>query len=183
MPTTRPSRARSRRARTRRPNAPLPNSRARASGVQIRRYAPSDFREVRRLWRQGRLHASRSDRREALQRSLDRDPDLFLVAEERGELIGTILGRFDGRRGWLNRLAVDPRARSRGVGSALIREVERRLRQKGCDKVNLHVTRTNRAVCAFYEALGYRSYDLIFMEKWLRPRSAVGPVSRTADDE
>jgi ribosomal protein S18 acetylase RimI-like enzyme len=83
--------------------------------------------------------------------------------------VGAVLGRFDGRRGWVNHLAVDPRARSNGIGSTLMRELERRLRAKGCQKVNLHVVRTNRQVCVFYEELGYEHSDLLFMGKWLRP--------------
>ncbi len=136
--------------------------------VRLRRYDPNDFVAVRRLWKASGLELGPSDTRREIVRSLGRDPDLFLVAEEGDQVIGTVLGRFDGRRGWVHRLAVDPRARSRGVGSALMREVERRLRAKRCRKVNLHVALNNRGVCAFYEKLGYDRADIIFMEKWLR---------------
>jgi ribosomal protein S18 acetylase RimI-like enzyme len=135
--------------------------------LRLRRFAPGDLVAVRRLWKAGGLDLGPSDTRREIVRSLARDPDLFIVAVEEGRVIGAVLGRFDGRRGWVNRLAVDPRARSRGVGSTLMREVERRLRAKGCRKVNLHVARDNRAVCAFYAELGYQRADLIFMEKWL----------------
>ena len=50
-----------------------------------------------------------------------------------------------------------------------MRELERRLKRKGCRKLNLHVASGNRRVCAFYESIGYRRADLIFMEKWLGP--------------
>jgi ribosomal protein S18 acetylase RimI-like enzyme len=110
---------------------------------------------------------SPSDTRRELERSRKRDPDLFLVAENEGRLIGVVLGRFDGRRGWVNHLAVHPEAQSQGIGSVLMRELERRLRAKGCPKVNLHVVSTNEKVCAFYERIGYSKRDLVYMDKWL----------------
>ena len=92
--------------------------------------------------------------------------------------MGAVLGRFDGRRGWVNHLAVDARCRHRGVGTEIMRELERRLVSKGCRKVNLHVLRGNAGVCEFYESLGYARAELVFMEKYL-PRRATR--SRSAD--
>ena len=129
---------------------------------------------MRRLWRNGSLHLGPSDTARALERSRQRDPELFLVAEATGRPVGAVLGRYDGRRGWINHLAVDPDARHRGIGTALVRELEERLRRKGCSKVNLHVARSNATVGAFYERLGYRRADLLFLEKWLR-RARPGP--------
>ena len=111
---------------------------------------------------------SPSDRRIELDRSRRRDPDLFLVAQRDNRLVGVVLARFDGRRGWINHLAVDPPERRLGIGGRLVGEAERRLARKGCAKVNLHVTRENEEVCEFYERLGYGRRDLIFMDKWLR---------------
>jgi len=149
------------RARSRRPTSPPERTR-------LRRYAPGDFRAVARLWRRSGLHLGPSDRSVELERARRRDPDLFLVAVRGTSVVGAILGRFDGRRGWVNHLAVDPSARSRGIATRLMAEVERRLRAKGCQKVNLHVVAANREVCRFYEGLGYERTDLIFMGKWLR---------------
>jgi ribosomal protein S18 acetylase RimI-like enzyme len=89
------------------------------------------------------------------------------VAEEGRRIVGVVLGRFDGRRGWVNHLAVDPKAQSHGIGSALMTELEQRFRDKGCPKLNLHVVATNQQVCAFYEKLGCSKRDLVFMDKWL----------------
>ena len=144
--------------------------RAAAASVTIRPYGPSDFRSVRRLWREGGLGVGPSDTARELERARRRDPDLFLVAERDGRPVGVVLGRFDGRRGWINHLAVDRALRGRGIGAALVRAVERRLRAKGCPKVNLHVVDTNDAVCAFYESLGYARSRHILMERWLRRR-------------
>ena len=139
-----------------------------ARPVRIRPYVPADYAKVRRLWKEAGLHESPSDRREELERERRRDPDLFLVAERAGRLVGAVLGRFDGRRGWVNHLAVTESSRRLGIGRKLMADLEQRLRAKGCPKVNLQVEPTNEAACGFYERLGYRRRELIFMERWLR---------------
>jgi ribosomal protein S18 acetylase RimI-like enzyme len=83
------------------------------------------------------------------------DPDLVLAASTDGELVGVVLGSFDGRRGWVNRLAVDARARRRGVATALMVELETRLRARGCLQVNLLVFADNDPGRGFWEQRGY----------------------------
>ena len=150
-------------ARPRTPRRRKPSGR-----LGIRPYAPRDYARVRDLWRASGLFLGPSDRRSELDRSRRRDPDLFLVGELDGALVGAVLGRFDGRRGWIHHLAVRGSMRRQGIGARLVAEVERRLARKGCAKVNLHVIRGNESVCRFYETLGYGRRDLIFMDKWIR---------------
>ena len=96
-----------------------------------------------------------SDTREEIAKKLQRDPDLALVAEEDGRLIGTVIGGYDGRRGMVYHLAVAENRRGRGVGQKLMAELEGRLRAKGCLKYYLLVTPQNRQVIEFYEQLGW----------------------------
>ncbi len=146
----------------------------------MRTYAARDYPAVRDLWRGAGLTIGPSDRPRELERTRRRDPELFLVAEWDGELVGAVLGRFDGRRGWINHLAVRETARHLGIGARLMAEVERRLARKGCAKVNLHVFPENDRVCGFYERIGYGRRQFIFMDKWLRgPRAARPPPRRT----
>ena len=136
--------------------------------VAVRRFAPADADAVLDLWRRVGLGLSRTDTPEALAGKLDRDPDLFLVATENGgAIVGAVMGAFDGRRGWIYHLAVDPADQRRGIGRLLLSKLEARLRAKGCAKVNLLIQPANRDVAGFYERLGYRADELIFMEKWL----------------
>jgi ribosomal protein S18 acetylase RimI-like enzyme len=83
------------------------------------------------------------------------DPDLVLAAHHEDDLVGVVLGSYDGRREWINRLAVDARHRRRGVAAALLAELEERLRARGCVQVNLLVFADNRAGRAFWERHGY----------------------------
>jgi len=135
--------------------------------MKIREYKSKDYPQVLALWQEGGLIISRSDTSEALERQMKRDADLFLVAEEDKRIIGVVLGRWEGRRGWINCLAVDPGQRNKRLGSLLVSEVEKRLAAKGCEKVNLLIDTDNSGVQVFYEQLGYSRDDLIFMEKWL----------------
>jgi ribosomal protein S18 acetylase RimI-like enzyme len=135
--------------------------------MKIREFQSRDYDQVLALWEAGGLVISRSDSPEALEKQLECDADLFLVAEENSSVFGVVLGRWEGRRGWINRLAVDPTQRHKRLGSLLVTEVEKRLKVKGCEKVNLLIDPDNSGVQVFYEQLGYSRDDLIFMEKWL----------------
>lgn len=135
--------------------------------MELREFQIGDYPQVITLWQTAGLTISRSDSPEGLRRKLERDADLFLVAEENGRIVGVIMGCYDGRRGWINHLAVTPDQQGVSLGSHLVKEVEVRLKAKGCEKLNLLIEPTNEDVQAFYERLGYARDDLIFMEKWL----------------
>jgi ribosomal protein S18 acetylase RimI-like enzyme len=102
-----------------------------------------------------------SDRPEEIKKKLERDPDLFLVAMSGGELIGVVMGAFDGRRGHIYHLAVSDQFRRRGIASKLMDEVERRLKEKGCLRTNLLVTPDNNSAIDFYQNLGYEMMSVL----------------------
>ena len=134
--------------------------------VTIRSYLDSDEAAVAALWRDvfannRPWHDPLSDvRRKAAQ-----SDELLLVGIADGVLIATILIGFDGHRGWLYRVAVTPAQRRHGVGRAMVRAAEERLRARGCPKINLQVEGSNRAVVGFYERLGYTVEERISMGK------------------
>ena len=96
-----------------------------------------------------------------------RDPDLLLVAVEGDRVIGTVMGGYDGHRGWIYSMAVDESQRHRRVGSVLMGEIEKELKALGCMKVNLQVVPSNSGVVRFYERLGFSVEDRISMGKQL----------------
>jgi ribosomal protein S18 acetylase RimI-like enzyme len=104
---------------------------------------------------------------EDIRRKLVVQRDLFLVGEYQGQVVATVLAGYDGHRGWLHLVAVDPRFRRRGFGRALMTEAERRLAALGCPKINLQVRASNEAVVAFYRQLGYAIEERISMGKRL----------------
>jgi len=114
---------------------------------------PQDYEQAARLWQNmdKGVHFSRSDVPAEIEKKVARDPDLFLVAELDGELIGTVVGGFDGRRGMVYHLAVAASHRRRGIAEALMCELEKRLIAKGCIRSYLLVHAQNEAARALYE--------------------------------
>ena len=129
-----------------------------------------DYEPVLRLWQsiESGMQVGRSDTPEEIKRKIERDPDLFLVAETGGKIVGTIIGGFDGRRGMVYHLAVHRDLRRLGIGAKLLAEVEKRLQAKGCFKVYLLVLDDNQSAILFYEECGWKhsKHDLIFAKEF-----------------
>ena len=145
-------------------------SRRMADGVHLRTFSfDQDWQAVRALWARcgPGVQFSRSDEPAEILKKLRRDPDLFLVAEQGGQLVGAVMGGYDGRRGLVYHLAVAPNVRRLGIGKALMAEVEARMRDKGCLKSYLLVTKDNADVLAFYRELGWEVMDMHLMGKVL----------------
>jgi len=136
--------------------------------IRIRPSTLSEYDAVYALWKRAGpgIHLRPSDTREEIAKKLTRDPDLFLVAEVDGQIVGVVLGGWDGRRGLVYHLAVDPAYRRRGIGRALMEELERRLQAKGCLRCYLLVGSDNEEAIAFYRKLGWEVMeDIVPMAK------------------
>ncbi|MGD9858318.1 MAG: GNAT family acetyltransferase, partial [Planctomycetaceae bacterium] len=92
---------------------------------------------------------------------------LFVAVDDDNGVVGTVMGGYDGHRGWVYSLAVLPSHRRRGIGTALVSALEERLVGRGCLKVNLQVRTSNAAVVAFYKQLGYDVEDRLSLGKRL----------------
>ncbi|MGC9513998.1 MAG: GNAT family N-acetyltransferase [Fidelibacterota bacterium] len=137
--------------------------------MNIRTYRTSDYEAVKNLWEAAGLYLSLSDTREELHKMLDKHPELFLIAEENDVLVGTVLGSFDGRRGYVHHLAVLPEFQNRGFGSALLKVLEDTYRRMGVVKIHLFIETVNAEVESYYQKKGWhRRDDLIMMSKTLR---------------
>lgn len=126
--------------------------------VQIREFCfPADYEAVFQLWAsiERGVRTGRSDLPAEIEKKLGRDPDLFLVAEAQGVIVGSVIGGFDGRRGLIYHLAVHAAYRGRGIGSGLMDEVEARLRARGCLKSYLLVTDDNPEAEMYYQRRGW----------------------------
>lgn len=139
-----------------------------STGLIIRNFNyPQEYPAVRDLWETAGLgiHVGRSDSPNEIAKKLQQDPDLFLVAEKNGKIIGTVLGGFDGRRGMVYHLAVAGEYRNHGVGNALMEALEERMRAIGCIRSYLLVTRDNTEAKDFYEKRGWKHLDLFILGK------------------
>jgi ribosomal protein S18 acetylase RimI-like enzyme len=139
-----------------------------AISVDIRPFHESDEDDVIALWEIVFGYPSpHNDPATVIRHKLAVQRGLFFVARLDGRLVGTVMGGYDGHRGWVYSLAVGPDMRRRGIGTALMRHVERELVSRGCPKVNLQVLASNAATVAFYQKLGYSVEERVSMGKFL----------------
>jgi len=141
-------------------------------GLEIRPFASRDEEAVVALWRRCELVRPTNDPHRDIQRKLKLRPDLFLVGEVDGTIVASVMAGYEGHRGWLNYLAVDPDQRRRGWGRAMVAEAERLLRAEGCPKINLQIRTSNLAAIEFYRRIGFSADDVVSMGKRLESDTA-----------
>ena len=135
--------------------------------MEIREFKIQDEEEVIALWTECKLVVPWNDPKKDIQRKLKVNPELFLVGTTEGRIVATIMGGYEGHRGWVNYLAVSPSHQRKGYGRKMMEYVEAILREKGCPKINLQVRETNSEVIAFYKSIGYAVDNVIGMGKRL----------------
>jgi ribosomal protein S18 acetylase RimI-like enzyme len=141
--------------------------------LEIRAYRESDEADVTALWTNIFPDARAWNQPRAyIERKLGVQRELFLVGVRDGRVIATVLAGYDGVRGWIYHLAVVPEMRRHGIGRAMMRAAEARLRALGCPKINLQVLSANSEVVRFYESIGYAVEDRISMGRRLEPEEA-----------
>ncbi len=132
---------------------------------EIRPYQEPDITSVVALWERCGLVVPHNDPHKDIELKVRFQPELFLIAQLDWQLVGTVMAGYEGHRGWLNYLAVDPEHQRKGYGRRLVDAAENRMRELGCPKVNLQIRGTNKQALAFYRAIGYVTEDRIGMGK------------------
>jgi ribosomal protein S18 acetylase RimI-like enzyme len=153
-----------------------------SAALSIRRFDASDTDAVVALWQEAfpeYRDVTRPQRNPHLSiaNKLATQPELFCVAVLGGRIVGTVMGGYDGHRGWLYSLAVDASLRRHGIGTRLVAHVETALTERGCPKLNLQVLSAKADVRAFYEALGYRADAVISLGKRLGEFADAAPAA------
>lgn len=138
-----------------------------AGDLEIRGFVEADRVALIELWRRCDLTRSWNDPDLDIDRKLGRDAELLLVGTVDGRLVATVMAGYDGHRGWVNYLAVDPDVRGGGYGAAIMRAAEARLVALGCPKLNLQIRTSNLDAVRFYESIGYTTDDVVSMGRRL----------------
>jgi len=128
---------------------------------EIVRYVPSHREAVVDLWKKCGLVVPWNDPVEDIQKKLDFQPDLFLIALLDGRLIGSVMIGYEGHRGWMNYLAVLPEYQKRGYGRKLVERSIEELKKLGCLKLNVQVRESNSGVIEFYRRLGFKDDNVV----------------------
>ena len=111
------------------------------------------------LWKICRLTRPWNNPEKDIERKLNVQSEMFLVLEIQGSIIGSVMAAYDGHRGVINYLAVNPGYQQKGYGKILMTHVEQELLNKGCPKINLLVRSDNLNVKRFYKGLHYDEQD------------------------
>lgn len=138
------------------PAVTAPRPRPEPPPIVIREYRAGDGAQLRALW-QAVGFRSLGDDDASLQAFAQRNPGTLLVATRGGSIVGTAMGGWDGRRGWIYHVATALGERRSGLATRLVRQVEGHLQSLGCRKVNVIVRDDNQDGVAFWAALGYEA--------------------------
>lgn len=137
------------------------------SSLSIKPFEEHFRTAVIQLWTDCGLVKAWNDPSKDIDRKLVVDPQLFLIATANQQLLATVIGGYEGHRGWINYLAVAPHAQRQHIGSTLMSAIEEKLLQLNCPKINLQIRSSNVDVIEFYRSLGYREDDVVSMGKRL----------------
>jgi len=137
--------------------------------VKIIPYSPEYENAVIELWRRCNLIRPQNDPAKDIERKLKVDPELFLVGIIDNKVVAAAMGGYDGHRGAVYYLGVDPAYQKKGLGRQIMAALEEKLLARGCPKLNLMFKTDNGKVESFYEKIGYQRDACIEMGKRLIP--------------
>ena len=135
--------------------------------MKIREFKNDDEKAVISLWDKCGLIAPQNNPKADIDRKMFVDPDLFLVGIIEDKIIATVMGGYEGHRGWINYLAVDPENQKSGYAREIMGVIEAKLAEKRAPKINLQVRSSNKTVLEFYDRIGYTVDDVVSMGKRL----------------
>lgn len=136
--------------------------------MEIRKLTIKDYNEMVRLWSEAKLPFKQKgrDSKKAIAAQMAANPEFFLGAFENDCLVGTVILSCDMRKGWINRLAVDPDYRNRGIAKALIAESEKTLRKHGIRIFCALIEDYNAASKELFKQCGYVLHrDIVYFSK------------------
>ncbi len=140
----------------------------RYAGVIIRKFQVEDYDALLDLWQKAGLpyKPEGRDQKKKLINEAAQSTASFWVAEQDGRIVASVLGTHDGRKGWINRLAVLPEFRGRGIAVQLVQAVEENLYQIGMEIVACLIEDDNQISMNFFKRMGYVKHpDIIYFSK------------------
>lgn len=135
----------------------------------VRQFKAQDTDQVVALWQECELTRPWNNPLLDIERKQQQDDSLFLVGELDNHLMASVMGGYDGHRGWMYYLAVSPKHQRCGYARELISHLEQKLIALGCPKLNLQIRSDNIAVQEFYHEIGFTEDATVSMGKRLIP--------------
>ena len=135
--------------------------------MTIRSYLNGDENAVVELWRKCNLLRSWNNSKRDIECKVRVGSELYLVGIVNDKAVATVMGGYEGHRGWVYYLAVDPSYQRRGLGRQIMKAVEKKLLAMDCLKINLLIRMDNLVAVKFYQSIGYKIDEVVSMEKRL----------------
>lgn len=131
--------------------------------INLRTLKFDDYPAVIKLWRLAKLDYKPKgrDSEEQFKKQLALYPDLYIGLFNGKNMIGVALGTDDGRKGWINRVAVHPDYRRRGYATRLIKELESRFKKRGIMIIGVLIEEWNEDSKKLFEKNGYTGHKNI----------------------
>jgi len=138
-----------------------------AQRLFIRQFSQKDYDVIIDLWRNANLPARPRGRDsfEKINEQIENGTSVILVAELNGKIVGIVLGTHDGRKGWINRLAVDTEFRRKNIAKRLVSEVENWFEKNGLDVFTCVIEGENTISMELFKKLGYEEWDVRYFSK------------------
>ncbi|MBN1177399.1 MAG: GNAT family N-acetyltransferase [Dehalococcoidales bacterium] len=141
--------------------------------ILIRPFKLADYNGILALWDGADLpyRPAGRDSYDNIKKQLDNGTTVFLVAEADGKPVGCVLGTHDGRKGWINRLAVDAEYRNQGIARKLVGEMEGQFASLGLEVIACVIDGDNEISQEVFQKLGYEYYDVHYYSRRKTPES------------
>ena len=135
--------------------------------LKIELFTMRYYHDIIDLWKRSGIEVGSSDTHDEIAKIRKRNPNLFLIGKEDGKIVAVVIGAFDGRRGYVHHLAVDPDYQNKKYGHMMMDELIERFRKKKVHKVHLFIEKRNKVVVDFYEKLGWDVRDDLIMMSFI----------------
>ncbi|MHA2325435.1 MAG: GNAT family N-acetyltransferase [Promethearchaeota archaeon] len=135
--------------------------------MKIEKCSIKFYEEVIQLWRKAGIGVSSSDSKKEFQRMLQRNPDLCLIGKLEKKILAAVIGGFDGRRGYVHHLAVDPSYQRKGYGKMMMEKLNEEFLRMGVHKIHLFIENSNKDVVDFYDKLGWETRNDLTMMSYV----------------
>ena len=135
--------------------------------IEIRSFQQEDEVPLIKLWEKCDLVVAWNDPSKDISRKVQLDPEGLLLGWYDKSLIASVMAGYEGHRGWINYLAVDPEFRPKGLRKTMMKAAETYLEQFKCPKINLQIRAKNHQVIEFYKSIGFLQEEAINMGKRL----------------
>ena len=130
--------------------------------MKFRPILPNDYEQLASFWKQHyALKLHKGDDKETITRLLERNTGLSTIAEEDGVVIGTCVGTFDGRKGYIQKVAVSKELRGKGLGIKLVQETVKKILEAGAFQVQVNC---GEDLVSFYRKTGFEVNPVVAMK-------------------